>query len=408
MILHSVIIAVCCSYWYSFVTAQHTNPSVRKIDQVHFFGREGLLNEVYNTRKSHKQGVTDFLHGHQALVKSLLDEKNGDDHFREIDSDIQQNSTLPIATPPAAPPAPTKPKPRPLPIKRKPNPTAPSIPQTYYEGKLYSATTIPYQRFGHQLLTTEENEVIVSSASTNNPAHNTLYIFNTVYRTTTVEGDGGEAESGMGNTTSPVSTTTEVEYELRQTLSSNHLVSSLPSSSFNTAVFDGYGHNMLSISSSSSSSENDGNNINSNNKDLLVAAPYDDTVGYFSGKVYIYHYHSDTGEYQSAQSLFPSSQYALGSLFGAAMASGSTSNSGSSGKLEMVVIGAPGESYFTAQDLAQNLDDTVSDNNNDNNNDNEQQKFHVLQGGGSSSGNNGQNHVFVGAVYCYLRNAVSG
>lgn len=174
-------------------------------------------------------------------------------------------------------PAPPRPKPAPKPLDPKRDHIDPA---DVFESKLYAQDGVPYQRFGSSLV--QNDRLVAVSTDTSSGSPSRVYLFQ------------------------QLNTTSFVEYAKLHSSSSD----------------DGYGICMAM-----------------SERFLLVGAPYDDSTGYLSGRVYVYslaNAYSSSVSTEASTILESSSGYKLGGLYGS-----SVSILGDS-----IAVGAPMDSTF--------------------------------------------------------------
>lgn len=266
----------------------------------------------------------------------------------------------------SSPPRP-KPKPKPKPVPLPPSNGAAATPaitsSSVIEDKIYSNDLVPYQHFGHYVLSAD-NFLFVSSAIPSSLKDNKIYVFslNVSYASTeTLSSKDSSSSSNSDGSNSGGSTVVVTEptdptqgdpdqgdgsdpSESNSDPNDRRLVKKhvrrmneeiAATSSPNVTVT----RTMLQSLSSDTTSNYDGFGLSmsSDGDWVAVGAPYDDTKGYLSGKVYLYRYHSESGLFESNNAqpyLLSASTFPMGTMYGSTIA-----NSGN-----FLAIGAPGES----------------------------------------------------------------
>jgi hypothetical protein len=256
----------------------------------------------------------------------------------------------------SAPPPKPKPKPVPLPPSNGASTTTAITSSSVIEDKIYSDDLVPYQHFGHYVLSAD-NFLFVSSAIPSSLKDNKIYVFslNVSYASTETSSSkdasssaSSDGSNGDGSTVATQPTEVDQpdqgETEDQTDTNSRHLLKKHPrrmnedvsaSSTPNVTMSS----TMLQSLSSDTTSNYDGFGLSmsSDGDWVAVGAPYDDTKGYLSGKVYIYRYHSESGLFESNNAqpyLLSTSTFPMGTMYGSTLAN--TAN--------FLAIGAPGES----------------------------------------------------------------
>lgn len=164
-----------------------------------------------------------------------------------------------------------KPKPKPQPLPGNPPISNPGI----YESKVYALDGYSYQRFGHSLASSD-NILAVGTAS-HISSDNKVYLYKFL-----------PEDSQFSN---------ELETIWQE-------IQSFTNPASEKSTYDGFGLSIVM-----------------NDNHLLIAAPFDNTLGYLSGKVYLYDRNSGSLSYTPNQliSLVSSSGYSMGSMFGSTL-----------------------------------------------------------------------------------------
>ncbi len=256
-------------------------------------------------------------------------------------------------------PLPPKPKPKPVPLPPSSGADANPIitSSDVVEDKIYSNDLVPYQHFGHYVLSVN-NHLFVSTAIPSSLKDNKIYVFslNVSFASPSADRDSSSEQSNDGDTSQMESNDPAVEEILPVENRRHRNLKSTPRIS-DDRTLESFASPLSSVSSMSSLqnvsiarkllqslSSDTGNNydgfglsMSSNGEWVVVGAPYDDTKGYLSGKTYLFRYHSESGLYDAnvAQPhLLSSTAFPMGTMYGSSVANAAN----------YIAIGAPGES----------------------------------------------------------------